>query len=81
MTESVVECVLGRLKAIGVDDVFGVAGDYAFPVNGAIVDHPAINTALVGNVHINNRWSDLRIDILHCLEDAFPAIATWIAIT
>jgi indolepyruvate decarboxylase len=32
---------LGRLKEIGVDDVFGVAGDYAFPVNDAIVEHPS----------------------------------------
>ncbi len=32
-----------RLKEIGVDDVFGVAGDYAFPVNDAIVEDPALN--------------------------------------
>jgi indolepyruvate decarboxylase len=43
MAETVVEYVLRRLKEIGVDDVFGVAGDYAFPVNDAIVEHPAIN--------------------------------------
>ena len=43
MVETVIEHVLGRLKEIGVDDVFGVAGDYAFPVNDAIVEHPAIN--------------------------------------
>jgi indolepyruvate decarboxylase len=43
MTETVIGHVLGRLKEIGVDDVFGVAGDYAFPVNDAIVEHPAIN--------------------------------------
>jgi indolepyruvate decarboxylase len=43
MTETVIGHVLGRLKEIGVDDVFGVAGDYAFPVNDAIVAHPAIN--------------------------------------
>jgi indolepyruvate decarboxylase len=43
MTENVIQHVLGRLKEIGVDDVFGVAGDYAFPVNDAIVEHPAIN--------------------------------------
>jgi indolepyruvate decarboxylase len=43
MAETVIEYVLRRLNEIGVDDVFGVAGDYAFPVNDAIVEHPAIN--------------------------------------
>jgi indolepyruvate decarboxylase len=43
MVETVIQHVLRRLKEIGVDDVFGVAGDYAFPVNDAIVEHPAIN--------------------------------------
>ena len=43
MAETVIQYVLRRLKEIGVDDVFGVAGDYAFPVNDAIVEHPAIN--------------------------------------
>ena len=35
MTEPVIQHVLRRLKKIGVDDIFGVAGDYAFPVNDA----------------------------------------------
>jgi indolepyruvate decarboxylase len=43
MAETVIQYVLRRLKEIGVDDVFGVAGDYAFPVNDAIVEQPAIN--------------------------------------
>ena len=43
MNETVIEHVLRRLNEIGVDDVFGVAGDYAFPVNDAIAEHPAIN--------------------------------------
>jgi indolepyruvate decarboxylase len=43
MVETVIQHVLRRLKEIGVDDVFGVAGDYAFSVNDAIVEHPAIN--------------------------------------
>lgn len=30
---------LRRFNEIGVDDIFGVAGDYAFPVNDAIVEH------------------------------------------
>jgi indolepyruvate decarboxylase len=43
MAQTVIEHVLGRLTEIGVEDVFGVAGDYAFPVNDALVEHPAIN--------------------------------------
>ncbi|MGO9693746.1 MAG: thiamine pyrophosphate-binding protein [Mycobacterium sp.] len=43
MAETVIGYVLRRLNEIGVDDIFGVAGDYAFPVNDAIVEHPAIN--------------------------------------
>jgi indolepyruvate decarboxylase len=43
MAETVIQYALRRLNEIGVDDVFGVAGDYAFPVNDAIVEHPAIN--------------------------------------
>jgi indolepyruvate decarboxylase len=43
MVATVIEHVLGRLTEIGVGDIFGVAGDYAFPVNDAIVEHPAIN--------------------------------------
>ena len=43
MAEAVIEYVLRRLGEIGVEDIFGVAGDYAFPVNDAIVEHPAIN--------------------------------------
>jgi indolepyruvate decarboxylase len=43
MAETVVQYVLRRLKEVGVDDIFGVAGDYAFPVNDAIVEDSAIN--------------------------------------
>src|ERR1700741_3802332 len=43
MAQTIIQHVLGRLKEVGVDDIFGVAGDYAFPVNDAIVEHPAIN--------------------------------------
>ena len=43
MVETVIAHVLRRLNEIGVGDVFGVAGDYAFPVNDAIAEHPAIN--------------------------------------
>lgn len=43
MVDTVIQHVLKRLNEIGVDDIFGVAGDYAFPVNDAIVAHPSIN--------------------------------------
>lgn len=42
MTQTVIEYVLARLKAIGVNDVFGVPGDFAFPINDAICHDPGI---------------------------------------
>jgi indolepyruvate decarboxylase len=42
MSVSVTEHVLARLKAIGISEVFGVPGDYAFPVEDAIVNFPGI---------------------------------------
>lgn len=42
MTLTVVQHVLERLKAIGISDVFGVPGDYAFPVNDAICNDPGM---------------------------------------
>ncbi|MBR0652075.1 alpha-keto acid decarboxylase family protein [Roseomonas terrae] len=42
MTLTVIQYVLDRLKAIGIADVFGVPGDYAFPVNDAICEDPAL---------------------------------------
>jgi indolepyruvate decarboxylase len=43
MTKTVIQHVLSRLRDIGVTDIFGVPGDYAFPVNDAICEHPDIN--------------------------------------
>jgi indolepyruvate decarboxylase len=40
---TVIQYILGRLKDIGIDDVFAVAGDFVFPVDDAIVAHPGIN--------------------------------------
>lgn len=40
---TVIEYVLARLHQIGVSDIFGVPGDYAFAVHDAIVAHPDIN--------------------------------------
>lgn len=36
MTITVIEHILARLYHLGITDVFGVAGDYSFPVNDAI---------------------------------------------
>ena len=36
MTKTVVQHVLSRLHDIGVKDVFGVAGDYAFPFDNGV---------------------------------------------
>ena len=43
MSETVIEYVLRRLKDIGVDAIFGVPGDFAFPVQDAIVNNPDID--------------------------------------
>lgn len=40
---TVIEYVLDRLHEIGITDIFGVPGDFAFPINDAIVAHPRIN--------------------------------------
>jgi indolepyruvate decarboxylase len=40
--KTVIQHVLGRLKDIGVAHVFGVPGDFAFPIEDAIVDFPGI---------------------------------------
>ncbi|MFE0626205.1 alpha-keto acid decarboxylase family protein [Streptomyces sp. NPDC058864] len=42
MSTTVIQHVLDRLSDIGVRHVFGVPGDYAFPVNDAIAQHPDI---------------------------------------
>lgn len=38
MSKTVIQHVLGRLRDLGVAHVFGVPGDFAFPVNDAIVN-------------------------------------------
>jgi indolepyruvate decarboxylase len=40
MSQTVIEHLLERLKAIGITDIFGVPGDYAFPVNDAFCNDP-----------------------------------------
>jgi indolepyruvate decarboxylase len=40
--ETVIEHVISRLHQIGVTEMFGVAGDFTFPVLDAIVRYPAM---------------------------------------
>jgi indolepyruvate decarboxylase len=40
MTTTVIQYVLSRLREIGVTDVFGVPGDFSFPINDAICLDP-----------------------------------------
>jgi indolepyruvate decarboxylase len=40
---TVIEHVLARLSAVGISKVFGVAGDFAFPIEDAIVNFPGID--------------------------------------
>ena len=42
MSESVIEYVLRRLHDIGIDAIFGVAGDFAFPIHDVIVDNDGL---------------------------------------
>ncbi len=42
-SRTVIQHVLSRLHEIGISDVFGVPGDYAFPVNDAICNDPDMN--------------------------------------
>ena len=43
MSPTVIDHVLARLKAIGISEIFGVAGDFAFPEEDAIVKFPGID--------------------------------------
>ena len=43
MSQTVIEHVLGRLKDIGIHDVFGVPGDFSFAVSDAVVNSPEVN--------------------------------------
>ncbi len=43
MATTVIQHVLRRLGEIGIKDIFGVPGDYAFAVNDAICNDPEVN--------------------------------------
>jgi indolepyruvate decarboxylase len=47
MSKTVIQHVLSRLHDIGIRDIFGVAGDYAFPIEDAICADPRFR--YVGN--------------------------------
>jgi len=38
MSETVIQHLLKRLKQLGIKDIFGVPGDFAFPINDSICD-------------------------------------------
>ena len=42
MSKPVIEVVLNRLADLGIEHVFGVPGDYAFPINDAVEVHPRL---------------------------------------
>lgn len=42
MATTVIQHLLGRLKDLEIRDIFGVPGDYAFPVDDAICDDPEL---------------------------------------
>ena len=42
MSPSVVDYTLDRLAALGIEHVFGVPGDYSFPLNDAVEVHPRL---------------------------------------
>ncbi|MGB9929602.1 MAG: alpha-keto acid decarboxylase family protein [Methanosarcina sp.] len=43
MTETVIQYLLRRLKQLGVKDIFGVPGDFSFPINDSICDDNELN--------------------------------------
>ncbi|WP_368884363.1 alpha-keto acid decarboxylase family protein [Providencia vermicola] len=47
MNKTVIEYVLARLNEIGINDIFGVAGDYAFPIEDAVCENT--NMRWIGN--------------------------------
>ena len=46
---SVARYLINRLSALGIDQVFGVPGDYAFPIDDAIEDNPDVHWVVCAN--------------------------------
>lgn len=42
MELTVIQYLLLQLNKLGIDDIFGVAGDYSFPINDAVCEHDRI---------------------------------------
>ena len=51
MKQSVIQYVLSRLYQLGITDVFGVPGDYAFPINDAISEDKYVTSPLAAKLH------------------------------
>ncbi|WP_413441424.1 alpha-keto acid decarboxylase family protein [Synechococcus sp. MIT S1220] len=49
MSPSVAEYTLNRLADLGIEHVFGVPGDYAFPINDAVEVHPRLTWVACAN--------------------------------
>ena len=48
-TRTVAEYAVGRIAALGIRHVFGLPGDFSFPINDAIEDHPDLEWILSSN--------------------------------
>ena len=46
---TVAEYAVGRLGELGIRHVFGVPGDFSFPIDDAIADHPALEWVVSSN--------------------------------
>ncbi|MEH2513642.1 indolepyruvate decarboxylase [Nitrobacteraceae bacterium AZCC 1564] len=49
MSLTVIQHVLSRLRDIGITDIFGVPGDYSFPINDAMCTTPGLRWIGCGN--------------------------------
>jgi indolepyruvate decarboxylase len=43
---TVAEYAVDRIAALGIRHVFGLPGDFSFPINDAIKDHPSLDWTL-----------------------------------
>jgi indolepyruvate decarboxylase len=43
---TVAEYAVARIAALGIGHVFGLRGDFSFPINDAIEDHPDLEWIL-----------------------------------
>lgn len=69
MSHTVIQHVLNRLHLLGVKDVFGVPGDYSFPITDAICEDPRFRW--IGNCNeLNSAYAadgSARINGISCL--------------